>query len=207
MGKKRGANSLKRPGAESDLPERVAAALLHPVRARILPVLAQRPATARMVAEELGEPPERIRRQIRWLEREGIVYRSHRLPRRGVAENYYRPTVEPLIDVAEFEQLSAADRARLSGDSIRCLYTDATRAVRAGSFDRRSDMASVHIRMLLDERGWRELAALHHETALKAFALRQEAMDRLEQSGEEPISAASTNFLFELPEPSDASDG
>lgn len=205
MGKKRGANSLKGPRTEGDLRDRMAAALLHPVRARVLQKLAERPATARMVAEELGQPPERIRRQIRRLEREGIVYRSLRLPRRGMMENYYRPALEPLVDIAEFEQLPAADRAQLSGDSIRLLYTDATRAVRAGSFDRRSDMASVHIRMLLDERGWRELAALHRETALKALALRREAMDRLEQSGEEPISAASTIFLFELPDLSDKS--
>ncbi|HUB98468.1 MAG TPA: winged helix-turn-helix domain-containing protein [Solirubrobacterales bacterium] len=183
----------------------MAAALLHPFRGRIMRILAERPATVRMLAGEMEEPADRVRKQLRWLEREGVVFVSHRLPRRGTAENYYRPSLEPVVDTVEFEQLSAAERARLSGDAIKCLYRDATHAVRAGTFDRRSDMASVHIRMLLDERGWRELAELHHKTALAALALRREALERLERSGDEPISAASTTFLFELPDLSDDS--
>jgi Helix-turn-helix domain len=178
----------------------MASALLHPLRGRILQILAERPATVRTVADELEEPRERIRKQIRWLEREEIVFVSHRLPRRGTAENCYRTRVEPVVDTAEFEKLSSAERARLSGEAIKRLYRDATRAVRTGTFDRRADMASVHIRMLLDERGWREFAELHHRTALEALALRREALERLERSGEEPISAASTTFFFELPD-------
>jgi DNA-binding transcriptional ArsR family regulator len=178
----------------------MATALLHPLRGRVLQILAERPATVRAVADELGEPRDRIRKQIQWLEREGIVFVSQQLPRRGMAENCYRTLVEPVVDTAEFERLSDAERAHLSGEAIKRLYRDATRAVRAGTFDRRSDMASVHIRMLLDERGWREFAELHHRTALAAFALRRQALERLEQSGEEPILAASTTFLFELPD-------
>jgi DNA-binding transcriptional ArsR family regulator len=178
----------------------MATALLHPLRGRILQIVAERPATVRMVADELEEPRERIRKQLRWLEREEIVFVSHRLPRRGTAENYYRTRIEPMVDTAEFERLSESERARLSGVAIKRLYRDATQAVRARTFDRRSDMASVHIRMLLDERGWREFAELHHRIALEALELRRQALERLQQSGEEPISAASTTFLFELPD-------
>jgi DNA-binding transcriptional ArsR family regulator len=199
--KKEKAADKKREAADADeLHARMVAALLHPLRAWIFGILAERPASAPIIAAELQEPPERIGHQLRRLRREGLVHIVERRERRGVAENYYRPTLEPLVDNDEFNALSPAERARLSSDAIKRLYTDATRAVRAGTFDRRSDMCSVHIRMLLDEQGWRELAELHRDAVLKVVALRKQAMDRLEHSATDGIPAASTLFCFELPD-------
>jgi len=192
---------MKENAAETDdLRGRLVAALLHPLRGPILAILAERSASAREIAAETDATPESVGHQLRRLRREGLVSLEERKARRGVAENYYRATLDPIVEDDEFDALSPEQRRRFSAHVIKCLYTDATRALKAGTFDSRGNMCSAHIRMLLDERGWHELAEIHHETFDKVIALRRRAEARITQSASVAVPAASTILCFELPE-------
>lgn len=184
---------------DDELRARLIAALLHPLRGPILGVLAERTASAREIAAETGSSPESIGHQLRRLRGDGLVQLEESRNRRGVVENYYRPTVEPIIDDEEFGELSFEERRRFSVHVIKSVYTDANRALKARTFDSRNDMCSAHIRMVLDERGWRELAEIQHEAFNSVIALRRRARVRVDGSGSAGIPAAATLLCFELP--------
>ena|ERR1700679_3584570 len=193
--------ATKEEEADADeLRERLIAALLHPLRGPILGILAERTACARDIAAEVGVSAESAGHQLRRLRCDGLVHLEEKRARRGVAENYYRATLEPIVDDEEFDALSPAQRRRFSAHVIKCLYTDANRALKAETFDSRGDMCSAHIRMLLDEPGWHELAEIHREAFDKVIALRRRAGARIEQSADAAVPAASTILCFELPD-------
>ncbi len=181
------------------LRSRMVAALTHSLRGPILGILAERPASAGEIAAELEVPAESVGHQLRRLRREGLVRLVERRERRGVAENYYRATLDPIIDDEEFGALSPEQRHRFSAHVIKCLSVDASRAHKAGTLNSRSDMCSAHVRMLLDERGWRELAEIHREAFDKVITLRQCVAERIKGSSSTCIPAASTLLCFELP--------
>lgn len=177
------------------------AAMLHPLRAEILVILSERRASAREIAAEAGVSPEAIGHQLRRLRRDGLVHLEERQARRGVTEHYYRAARDLVITDEEFATLSPTQRSRFSIRLLRRLYADLSWALRAGTFDSRDDTCAVHTPMLVDERGWRELAQIHREAAEKVLALRHRLQARTDRSAGVGISAVSAILWFELPGP------
>lgn len=182
-----------------ELRAKLVTALLHPLRGAILQILAERTASAQDIAAETGVSTEGIGHQLRRLRRDGLIRLDERRDRRGVAANYYRVTLEPVIHDEEFSTLSPEQRRIFSTWVVKRLYTDANRAFKAETFDSRSDSCSAHARMFLDERGWDELTEIHREALDKVIALRRRAAVRLGDSVSSGIPAASTILCFELP--------
>jgi DNA-binding transcriptional ArsR family regulator len=63
--------------------------LAHPLRLRVLQALAEHPATAKQVAEQLGEPPTRLYHHVHVLERAGLIRLREVRPNRGTTERYF----------------------------------------------------------------------------------------------------------------------
>jgi DNA-binding transcriptional ArsR family regulator len=190
-----------------ELRARLLAALLHPLRRSILGALSVRTASAREIAAETGCSPESIGHQLRRLRREGLIQLEASRRRRGVAENYYRATLEPIIDDDDFEALSLEQRRQFSVELIKSLYVDINRALKEGTFDSRSDSCAGHIRLTLDESGWRELAEIHRETLEEVIVLRRRAAARIRQTGSVGTPTVSAVLCFEMPGPVDSSAG
>ncbi len=66
------------------------AALAHPLRQRILRVLADEPRTNRQIAGLLGESPARLHFHVRELAAAGLIALVEERPKGGVLEKYYR---------------------------------------------------------------------------------------------------------------------
>jgi DNA-binding transcriptional ArsR family regulator len=82
----------------------IAQALSHPLRARALAILAERTATPKELAQELGAPLPHMSYHIRTLAELGLIRLDHTTPQRGAIAHHYRATVrarvvtEPLLD-------------------------------------------------------------------------------------------------------------
>ncbi len=90
---------------------------LDPLRRRLLDLLDE-PASATILAKELGLPRQRVNYHLRRLEAAGLVELDSTRPRRGVTERLYRRVsdvvlVDPAI-VAD-ERLTRRDQAGISG--------------------------------------------------------------------------------------------
>jgi DNA-binding transcriptional ArsR family regulator len=161
------------------LDTRLAKALSHPLRPRILQVLQLKgEASPQQVATELGERLGNVAYHMRILKEHGCVEMVRTEPRRGAIEHYYRTVVGPYIDDEQWEQLPVALRRQLSGQTLGQAMRGIADAARSGGFD----PPGAHVdrmRLRLDEQGWEELSDLLLETLqrVEEIQLAAEARD------------------------------
>jgi len=186
-------------------------ALKHPLRVRILEVLNEGPRSPSQFVEEGLIPKEAYNSyqqalslasyHFRELEKEGCLEVIESIPRRGAVEHVYRGLARVFVDDAEFEQMDAASRRRLSRISLQGMIARADRAIAEDTFDARADRHLTWMTMQLDERGWNEAVARLAATFEELTQIRRDAGDRLAASGEEVIPATVAMLGFESPPP------
>ncbi len=142
---------------------KLAKALAHPLRTRILAALEDRTASPSELAIELGASLGVISYHVRRLQALGFVKLVQRVPRRGAVEHYYTGTKRPRItDAAWGATPTIVKQATIKAalDQIGFYVND---AAAAGGFE----AEQVHLTrspLIVDERGFaalaRELSAL-----------------------------------------------
>jgi hypothetical protein len=77
---------------------------------------------------------------------------------------------------------------------------DLDRAVEDGTLDARPDRHLTRLPVELDEQGWRQLMAIHHQTFIASLAIEAESAERLQRTGNPRIRGNSVQALFEVSE-------
>jgi DNA-binding transcriptional ArsR family regulator len=108
---------------------RVAAAVLDPLRARILAALRQ-PGSASSLAVTLGESRQKVNYHVRSLEQHGLVRLAEQRPRRGLTERVMVASARSYVLSPAALGAIAADPARTDRWSTRYLIALAARMVR-----------------------------------------------------------------------------
>jgi DNA-binding transcriptional ArsR family regulator len=85
-------------------------ALAHPLRLRIMELLAESPRTTKQVAELLGEPPTRLYHHVAALERAGLVVLKETRQNRGAIEKWYGSVAPQLPGTGSRRRNDAAGR-------------------------------------------------------------------------------------------------
>src|SRR4051795_13535274 len=127
-------NSRNRPPGETS-EARIAKALAHPLRARILQRLRRRGAGPGPPAGELGAPLGVVSYHVRMLRDYDCVELVRTEPRRGALQHFYRATARPNLDEDQWRTLPAGLRKELSGETIQDLVTDLGAAADAGTLE------------------------------------------------------------------------
>jgi DNA-binding transcriptional ArsR family regulator len=192
------ARKRKRNGATQALSKVVA----HPLRIEALSILAERPASPKELAAELGSPVGNISYHVRELKRLGMIELVEEKKRRGAIEHFYRAVHYPMVDDPEWEKLSPAKREVMSVWIVQLMLADAVKAFGAGTFDARGNRHLSRTDMLVDERGWEELIAIQAKAFYAVQAVRERNAKRLAKAhGEGAISVVASMSCFELPDP------
>src|SRR4051812_47204949 len=97
---KRSGKNRSRAGAQTS-EARIAKALAHPLRARILLRLGERVASPGDLASELGAPLGLVAYHVRMLRDYHCVELVRTEPRRGAVQHFYRATAPPSRDVCQ----------------------------------------------------------------------------------------------------------
>jgi DNA-binding transcriptional ArsR family regulator len=191
--------------------ETICAALKHPMRVRILEVLNEGPRSPSQFVEEglvpkdlYGSYPQALSLasyHFRELEREGCLEIVESIPRRGALEHVYEGKARVYFTDAEFEQMPREKRRTLSRISFQGLVARADSAMRADTFDARTDRHLTWMPMQLDERGWDELSTALAGCFGEVEQIRHDAKDRLASSGEEAVPVTFGMVGFESPPP------
>src|SRR3954469_4108454 len=142
---------------------RIAKALSHPLRARILQRLGERVASPGELAAELGAPLGVVSYHVRMLRDYECVELVRTEPRRGALQHFYRATARPILDEDQWRTLPAALRQELSGETIQGLVDDLAEAADAGTLDD-PEVVLSRTPMELDERGLKKLNKLLAKT-------------------------------------------
>ena len=123
-----------RPAGETS-EARIAKALAHPLRARILQRLGERVASPGDLAIELGAPLGVVSYHVRMLRDYDCVELVRTEPVRGALQHFYRATARPNLDDAQWRTLPTTLRGELMGETIQGLVDDLAAAADAGRLE------------------------------------------------------------------------
>lgn len=165
--------------------------LAHPLRYRVLTVLARRVASPRQLADELEEPLGRVSHHVRVLARLGAIELVRTRQRRGAIEHFYRAVVRPAIEDDLWAALPPGTRHALVAEPLRNGLADAAAAGAGTGFDDPLMHLSVTY-LMLDRRGREDVAGVLRE----AFERVVDAESRARRRGEglEPTELVMLHF-------------
>jgi DNA-binding transcriptional ArsR family regulator len=178
---------------------RLAKALAHPLRARILVVLNERVASPNEIAEMLGEALPNVSYHVRTLSDLDCIALVRTAQRRGATEHYYRALKRPFFSDREWKRLPASARQALADTTLQMIWDDVSEAIDAGTLSARHDMHVSRSALLLDERGWGELTDALAALLDEAERIGARSAARLEKSREEGIPSKLALMHFETP--------
>src|SRR5690349_18359056 len=156
---------------------RIAKALAHPLRARILQRLGERVASPGDLAVELDAPLGVVSYHVRMLRDYDCVELARTEPRRGALQHFYRPTARPALDEAQWRTLPAGLRKELSGETLQQLVDDVAAAADAGQLED-PELVVSRTPLELDERGLTKLNRLLARTREQAIKIAAESAVR-----------------------------
>jgi DNA-binding transcriptional ArsR family regulator len=166
----------QRPAGETS-EARIAKALAHPLRARILQRLGERVASPGDLALELGAPLGVVSYHVRMLRDYACVELVRTEPVRGALQHFYRATARPNLDEAQWRTLPTTLRGELIGETIQGIVGDLAEAADAGRLED-PDVVLKRTLLELDARGYRKLNKLLAKTLDQALAIAAESAER-----------------------------
>jgi DNA-binding transcriptional ArsR family regulator len=175
--------SRQPPGASE---ARIAKALAHPLRARILQRLGEAVASPAALAVELDAPLGVVSYHVRMLRDYDCVELVRTEPRRGALQHFYRATAFPRPAQEQWRTLPAGLRRELPDETIHKLIGDLGEAADAGALDD-PDVVVKRATLELDQRGWRKLNGLLRRTVDQARRIAEESADRGTRSTAAPV--------------------
>lgn len=172
----------------------------HRVGYAIFRVLTERPASARELAALLSQPRSTVGDQLRRLIAVGLVESAGEEARRGTTERFYRVTPgSRWLDDDATGELDPREKRRTALRVAREGLADTSLALRSDRLDHRNDWCVGSSRIVVDSRGWKELAEIHRQALEEVERVREESAERLGDEAEEPLRAISWVMLLELP--------
>src|SRR5215212_8214069 len=163
---------------------RIAKALSHPMRARILTILNERVASPNEIADMIGERLPNVSYHVRALLDLGTIELVDTAQRRGAIEHYYRAIVRPFFSDKDWKRLPRAGRQAISDVALQVIWEDVSAAMKAGTFEARSDRNVSHSDVTLDEKGWADMSRVLAKALEEVERIQSASAGRLEKSGD-----------------------
>ncbi|HWB70450.1 MAG TPA: helix-turn-helix domain-containing protein [Solirubrobacterales bacterium] len=181
--------------------QRLAKALAHPLRVRILAALHREVSSPNKLAGELGESVSNVSYHVKVLKDFECLELVKTRQRRGATEHFYRATERAFFDDSDWKQLPPSAQEGISGAVLGMIINDAAEAFEAGTFDARDDRHLSRTPLVLDEEGWEELNELLSETLGRALELQAQVATRMAEEKTEGITSKLSILHFESPAP------
>lgn len=174
-------------------------ALNHPLRIRMLSILGQRTASPKEMAGELDEELGNVAYHARALAKDGMAEVVYEEPVRGAVEHFYRATDRPVLEADEWEELDSEVREAALEYGVGRIYTDATIALHAGTFDKRRGGHLSRTPLMVDEEGWQAVSAILDDALGEILDESARSAERISVSGEAGIPMLTALLGFERP--------
>jgi len=179
---------------------RIAKALSHPMRARILTILNERVASPNEIAELIDERLPNVSYHVRALLDLGCIELVDTAQRRGAIEHYYRAIVRPFFSDRDWKKLPRSGRQAISDVGLQMIWADVSDAIKRGTFEARSDRHLSRSALELDETGWKELSKLLAGVLDEVEEIEAKSAERIKKSAEGDVVPTRMVILqFESP--------
>jgi len=178
---------------------RIAKALSHPMRARILVILNERVASPNEIAEMIDERLPNVSYHVRALLDLGCIELVDTAQRRGAIEHYYRAVVRPFFSDSDWKRIPRSGRQAISDTLLHGIWDDVSDSIEAGAFDSRADRYLSHSPMRVDEQGWSEIARVMARALGEVEKIESQSARRLKKSKESGVPTSVVLMQFETP--------
>jgi DNA-binding transcriptional ArsR family regulator len=174
-------------------------ALAHPIRVQILEALHDRVASPNQLSRELGISLGSVSYHVQRLLGLGFIKLVKKTPRRGAIEHYYTAVARPRVTDEAWGQVPPIVKQAAVSAALDQLSLTVNSAAAAGGFDR----ADVHLTrnpVVVDDDGWRALAAELQAMTDRVQRIAAESAARLAGSGSGSptrLAASVVLMLFE----------
>ncbi|MDP9411042.1 MAG: helix-turn-helix domain-containing protein [Actinomycetota bacterium] len=162
---------------------RIAKALTHPLRVRLLAALEGREASPNQLAKEIGAALGTVSYHVRTLHEMGLLELVREERQRGAVEHYYT-AIEWSVPKDTWAALPVLMKRAVGSSVIAQIGNEVNAAAATGGFD---DPSSAHLSrstLKLDEQGARQLAEEVYALMERASIIEAEARERLDASGD-----------------------
>jgi DNA-binding transcriptional ArsR family regulator len=178
---------------------RLAKALSHPMRTRILAILNERVASPNEIAEMIDERLPNVSYHVRALLELGCIELVSTAQRRGAIEHYYRALTRPFFSDRDWKRLPRSGRQAVTDLTLQMVWEETSAAIKKGTFENRSDRHLSRSPLVLDEQGWSELNDLLAKTLAESERIAEKSAKRLAKSDDEGTSTLFVMMHFETP--------
>jgi DNA-binding transcriptional ArsR family regulator len=180
---------------------RLAKALSHPMRARILTILNERVASPNEIAEIIDERLPNVSYHVRALLELDCIELVSTAQRRGAIEHYYRAVTRPFFSDRDWKRIPKSGRQAVTDVALQIVWQEVADAIKEGTFEERSDRHLSRAPLALDDQGWGELRDLLRNTLSQAESIGSKSAKRLAKSDEEGIQTRLVMMQFEATGP------
>lgn len=178
---------------------RLAKALSHPMRTRILAILNERVASPNELSELIDERLPNVSYHVRALEQLGCIELVSTAQRRGAIEHYYRAVVRPFFTDRDWKKLPQSGRQAVSDVALQMIWEDVSDAIEQGTFEARTDRHLSRTVVELDEAGWSELTDLLARVLEETETIQKRSAERIKASDDKAVPARVVLMNFESP--------
>jgi DNA-binding transcriptional ArsR family regulator len=176
---------------------RLAKALSHPMRTRILTILNEQVASPNEIAEMIGERLPNVSYHVRALHDLGCIELVRTAQRRGAIEHYYRALQRPFFSDRDWKRLPRSARQAVADVILQMIWEGTSAAIKAGTFESRSDRHLSRSPLVLDQQGWGEVNQLLAKALGDAEDIAAESAQRLATSEAPEIPTLLVMMHFE----------
>jgi DNA-binding transcriptional ArsR family regulator len=180
---------------------RLAKALSHPMRTRILAILNERVASPNEIAEMIDERLPNVSYHVRALLELDCIELVSTAQRRGAIEHYYRAVTRPFFSDRDWKRIPKSGRQAVTDVALQMVWQEVSDAIKEGTFEKRSDRHLSRAPLVLDEQGWGELRDLLRSTLSQAESIGSKSAKRLAKSDDEGIQTRVVMMQFEATGP------
>lgn len=171
-------------------------ALAHPLRIRILALLAERDSSPVQLAQHLDATLGTVAYHVRTLEKLGLIEMVATHQRRGATEHVYAAREHPRITDSAWSASSPMTKHVMIASILSQIGEYATQSAAAGGFDR-ADAHFTRTPLRLDEEGWGAVATATKRWLEQVAEIEAATKARLATSDEEPFDAGLVILFFE----------
>jgi DNA-binding transcriptional ArsR family regulator len=179
---------------------RLAKALSHPMRSRILAILNEQVASPNEIAQMIDERLPNVSYHVRALHDLGCIELVRTAQRRGAIEHYYRALKRPFFSDRDWKRLPASARQAVTDLALQMTWEDVSASIQAGAFEERADRHLTRTPLVLDEQGWGEVNKLLLKVQGEAEEIAAKSAKRLAKSEEDEIGTRLVLMHFPLAE-------
>ena len=184
----------------------VAKAFAHPLRVQILIILNERVASPNLLAQELDQSLNLVAYHVRVLEKYDCIELVDTKQRRGATEHFYRATRRQFLTDSEWARMPEVLRPGIATAMLKSVFEDIDEAVTSGTLEEVDDVHLSRTPMVVDQRGWDDVASLLNETLNRVLEIQTEAGERLANGDGDGIASKVHLLHFKSPNRASESD-